>query len=535
MRALLRPYALSGVDRIAGLPVRGLSGRAAPGPPPPKGAPGWRRSDSASVALSMLLSVATALPFVVFSEPCRHPFVIPILLCGFVIGIDFVDWLRGRMDLFDPVGILGFLGFHTFFLAPLLHVSLDTWMPFVTPPPDWREWLGKMGALNAAGLCVYAAVSRLWGAPRNPRPAGLWQVRHPGFVLAVALVFTAALQAFVYARFGGIGGYVALFETESTTGKSSFTGLGWVFIVSESFPRLAFMAFALLLWRRRRPPAWGEVAAALALFFGLLVLFGGLRGSRSNFVWSLFWAVAVVHFCIRSIPRKFVFPGLAALLAFMVVYAAYKHGGTKDFRRALRGEQTKRGTTLARVVLGDLSRSDVQAFLLHRMSRVGSDYELAWGRTYAGAAALLVPQALWPDRPVTKIREGSWILWGRDSIIHGDASNLYGLAGETLLNFGPGAVPLAFGVFALLVYAVRLFVYRLHPRDGRIFLLPVFVSLCILGLVCDSDNVVFFLFQYGTTLGLVLLLVVHRLRTPATRPEVGAAAGLTRGGGGSHD
>jgi hypothetical protein len=467
----------------------------------------------------MFLSVATTLLFVAFSEPCQHWFVIPVMVCGFLIGIDFVDWLRGRMDLFDPVGILGFLGFHTFFLAPLLHVSLDFWMPYITPPPDWREWLGKMGALNAAGLCVYAIVSRLWIAPRNPRPPRIWRVRKPGLILAVALVLTGALQTYVYAHFGGIGGYMDLFEAESLTGKSSFTGWGWIFIVSEAFPRLAFMAFALFLWRQGRQPSWWVLAGAFAVFFGLLILFGGLRGSRSNFIWSLFWAVAVVHFCIRSIPRKVVLPGLAALLGFMVIYAAYKHGGTKDFKKALKGEETKRGTTLTTVALGDLSRSDVQAFLYYRMSRVGSDYELALGRSYLGAITLLIPQALWPDRPLTKIHEGTWILWGKDAVIYGDASNLYGLAGESMLNFGPGCVPLAFGIFALLVHGVRLFVYRLHPRDGRIFLLPVFVSLCILGLVCDSDNVLFFLFQYGAALGLVLLFV-GRFRKPATRQRL---------------
>ncbi len=515
-RTLLPPDAWNETGLTPELSARGLPARPAP---ICKDATGWRRSDSRSVALSMFLSVSTALLFVVFSEPCRHVFVIPILLCGFLIGIDFVDWLRGRMDLFDPVGILGFLGFHTFFLAPLLHVSLDFWMPFITPPPDWREWLGKMGALNAAGLCVYAVVTRLWDAPHLSRRPKIWRIHRPGLVLAVALVATAAIQTYVYAHFGGIDGYVALFETESTTGKSSFTGWGWIFIVSESFPRLAFMAFALFLWKRKSPPSWRVLAVAFAVFFGLLILFGGLRGSRSNFVWSLFWAVAVVHFCVRSIPRKVVFPGLAALLGFMVIYAAYKHGGTKDFQKALKGEETKRGTTLTRVALGDLSRSDVQAFLLYRMSRVGSDYELAQGRTYLGALTLLIPQAVWPDRPRTKIHEGSWILWGKDAVIYGDASNLYGLAGETMLNFGPGFVPLAFGVFALLILAVRTFVYRLHPRDGRIFLLPVFASLCILGLVCDSDNVVFFLFQYGTTLGLALLFLV---RKPGARPGIAA-------------
>jgi uncharacterized membrane protein len=516
MKPFLGPYTLNGVDRIAELPARGLPGR--PVPVARRNAEsGWQRSDLRSIALSMFLTVATALLFVACSEPCRHWFVIPIMMCGFLIGIDFVDWLRGRMDLFDPVGILGFLGFHMFLLAPLLDVSLDFWMPYITPPSDWREWLGKMGTLNAGGLCVYAVVTRFWKAPRIPRLPKI-SVHRPAFALTTALFLTAAVQTYVYIHFGGIGGYVDLFVAESDTGKSSFTGWGWVFIVSESFPRLAFMAFALFLWTQPRRPSWGWVAGAFAVFFGLLVLFGGLRGSRSNFVWSLFWAVAVTHFCIRSIPRKVVFPGVAALLAFMVIYSAYKFGGTKDFARVMKGEKSKRGTTLTQVALGDLSRSDVQAFLYYRMSRVGTDYELAGGRTYLAAFTLLIPQALWPDRPPTKVHEGTWILWGKDAVIYGDASNLYGLAGEGMLNFGPGFVPLAFGVFGLLVHAVRSFVYRLHPRDGRVFLLPVFVSLCVLGLVCDSDNVVFFLFQYGSSVAVALLFICRPFRKPAMRP-----------------
>ena len=47
---------------------------------------------------------------------CFHWFIIPVLLCGVVISHDMVDWLRGRFDVFDPVGILGIAGFYFFFL-----------------------------------------------------------------------------------------------------------------------------------------------------------------------------------------------------------------------------------------------------------------------------------------------------------------------------------------------------------------------------------------------------------------------------------
>jgi len=480
--------------------------------------PTWQTSDLMSVMVSILMSLAILLPFLALVPACRHWFVAPVLVCGILMGIDFVDLLRGRMNLFDPVGIIGVLGFHAFFLAPLLHVTLNHWMASVHPPPDWREWLGKMGLVNIAGLAAYAVACRLPVGNAARKPMTTWLIGpNVWWVLGIALVGSAALQTYVYLHFGGIRGYIKLFEKEFGTGKSSFTGWGWIFNISESFPRLALMAVTLFLWRRRKP-SWLVLGSVLLVYFGLLILFGGLRGLRSNIVWSMFWGVAVIHFCLRPLSRKFVIAGLVMMVGFMVLYSAYKRGGTKDFESTVAGEGTKKGDSLAKVALGDLARSDVQAFLLYRMSRVGTDYKLAWGRTYVGALALLIPESIWPESPPTKIQEGTQILWGDDWVLIGKASNLYGLAGESMLNFGPASVPIAFGIFAMCIRGVRSYVYRLRRSDGRIFLLPVFLSLCILGLVCDSDNILFFLFQYGTSVALVLLLTCRPVRTVLQLP-----------------
>ena len=49
------------------------------------------------------------------------------------------------MGLFDPAAIIGLLGVHFFFLAPLLHVAWDSWvMPYVSPlrtgGTGWVAW-----------------------------------------------------------------------------------------------------------------------------------------------------------------------------------------------------------------------------------------------------------------------------------------------------------------------------------------------------------------------------------------------------------
>lgn len=480
--------------------------------------PTWQPSDLMSVLLSILMSVAILLPFVALVPACRHWFIGPVLVCGILMGIDFVDWLRGRMNLFDPVGILGALGYHAFFIAPLAHVALNFWMPWVHPPPDWREWLGKMGLVSVAGLSAYAVACRLPVKNTARKPMATWLIGPNVWpVLIVALVITAALQAFVYARLGGVRWVIDLFEKESATGMGSFTGWNWLFTISESFPRLALMAVTLVLWRRGKQ-SWPVLGAVLLVYFGLLMLLGGFQGMRSNIVMSLFWGVAVIHFCLRPLSGKMVFAGLAAVLGVLVLYAAVKHGSPKDIGKASPGEEPKFGVGLSKAALREFSRSDDQAFLLYRMSSVGTDYKLAWGRSYVGALANLIPEAVWPERPPAKFQEGTRVLWGDDWASIGKVSNLYGLAGESMLNFGPASVPVAFGLFAICIRGVRSHVYRLRRSDGRIFLLPVFLGLCILGLVCDSDNVLFFLFQHGTSLALVLLLTCRPVRSVLQLP-----------------
>ena len=75
----------------------------------------------------------TACGFLLASEQTAHWFIIPVLFCGVLIGCDAIDWFRGRLSLFDPAGIIGLVGVHFFFLAPLLHVTWDSWMLYIDP------------------------------------------------------------------------------------------------------------------------------------------------------------------------------------------------------------------------------------------------------------------------------------------------------------------------------------------------------------------------------------------------------------------
>lgn len=464
-----------------------------------------------SFVLAAYISLAIALGFLIGSpEKFMHWFVVPVLSCGILIGAYALDLLRGKLDIFDPAGIIGLLGFHFFFMAPLLHVNWDYWMRYVVPPEDWRPWLGWMATVNLAGLLLYHLMLNIKISPSNKLPR-MWQVNEKLFpiILAFALVITALAQLAVYRQYGGIQGYIQTYEA----GANAFVGMGWVFMISESFPILAFMGYAF--WARKHPKAysWRILIIVLVLFLVLTLFFGGLRGSRSNTVWKLFWAVGIIHFWVRPVPKQIIYSGIVFLITFMYIYGFYKGVGSDviklvdDF--SVRFElETETGRTIETILLGDLGRSDVQAFLLYRLTRPYSDYEYAWGRTYVGAAALLIPRSLWPDRPETKVKAGTQVQYGIAVFPTIRSSRIYALAGETMLNFGVTVVPIAFAVFGLLVRKLRLWFSSWAANDARWLFAPFLVNMCFLLLTADSDNLVFVLVKNGTVPFIVVYLSV---------------------------
>jgi hypothetical protein len=448
---------------------------------------------AAFLCLTVLLVCMTV------SDQLWHWFLLPVLCCGVLIGADAVDWVRARLGVFDPVGILGLFGWHFFFLVPLLHVTLDHWLTGVPIPGDQRDWLGALSVLNALGLLVYQGSRRYFeGDATSPRQRTVWVLDDKRFLwaIAVALVVTALLQAAVYAQFGGIAAYMD--TATDVVARDQFQGMGWLFLISESFPLLAMMGF--VVWARGKESCrtWLCLCAVLVVFFVLKLLFGGLRGSRSQTVWGLFVAVGLIHLCVRRVPRAFIYLGLLFLVAFMYIYGFYKGFGVEGLEAV--GDAEAREELSARmhrgpadIIVLDLGRSDMQAFLLYKTTDPDSDYRYAWGRTYVGALALFIPRSLWPDRPDTITREGTEALAGMGSYEPGVvfSSHVHGLAGEAMLNFGPAAVPVAFLGLGLAVGRLRRFTRSARPWDSRWLLVPLLLNSCFDILGGDSCNILF--------------------------------------------
>jgi hypothetical protein len=313
------------------------------------------------------------------------------------------------------------------------------------------------------------------------------------------------MQVFVFAKFGGISGFIDAFSGT----VDAFEGMGWIFLIAEAFP---YFLFILILTRKRqvlKRMSWWSLSIVGFLFFVIKLIFGGLHGSRSNTVWAMVWLAGAVHLWIKPLPRKFVVLGLAGLIMFMYLYGFYKAQGLDAINtiqtaeeRQTAGEKT--GRTLDTTLLGDLARSEIQSYLLYRIVVI-RDYDYALGSTYVSAASLIVPKSIRPEWIPSKIEKGTEALHGKGTYSreYRRALEVYGLAGEAMLNFTPLAVPFAFLALAYTVAKARALLL-LHPNDIRRLLLPFFSIGCVLVINSDLDNII--VFSVATLLPVYLFL-----------------------------
>jgi hypothetical protein len=456
--------------------------------------------------------------------------VIPVAMCGLLMAIDAVPWARGRMDLYDPAGIVGLLSTHGFFLAPLLNAAWNEWMPMLSlksgvTPLDWRDWAGWMGVLNALGLLLYRMMRRRVVTAPLPARRYAWEIDLKRFVplLTIAMIVSAILQIWVYKQSGGIVGYVTSFQEDTMT---AFKGMGIIFMLSETFPVLMMMGF--VVYARRHPfcRRWIVILPMMGLMLVLQLLFGGLRGSRSNTVWALFWGLGMIHLFVRKIPRGLILVVLPVLISFMYIYGYYKNlaqGGAQVLAGTMSQEEfhRKTGRGVDSVLVENLSRTDVQALVLYRVTNPTSDYQLGWGRSYLGALALLIPGSLWPDRPPTVALEGTNALYGADTYNPSTFSTSYvfGIGGEAMLNFGWVSVPFALAIYGLLVGWVRRKMVTWPALDPRLLVLPFLINLTFVAMQGDSDNIVYFLVKNGLVPLSVLFFSCRHRRLPAAPVE----------------
>jgi len=475
----------------------------------------------AGVAVALLVTVSMAV-----NTQCCHWFVIPVALCGVLTGADVVAWLRRGLDTFDPKAIVGILWLHATFLAPLIHIGLEAHTrEFDVDVQDWPTWFGRMALLNLAGLILYKFFQHYaFTRSRPTRSARVILDARFSIVLLLAITVSAVAAAVVLFRYGGLRK-----ESEAILfGGEELVHLSWLLMLGDPVALLLSVGVVRILSDPRRRRSAATVGAVLAVLLVGQFLLLGLRGSRSAVIWVVFLTAALCHYRLRRIPVTWLLIGVLVLGVGGYYYSFFKRFGMTGFEAISNPQfretlEARSGISPVGVLLGDLSRAEMQAFLLHRLVEGPDDYQLRLGKTYVISLLTVVPRAAWPDKPSGlhgKVGAGTALQHGEGSYRPGrfESSRVYGLAGEAMLNFGQAGAVGAFLLYGIMLGWYRKKMLTLHPDDARVYLVPLLTLVAITATFGDSDNTMYLFLKDGVLLTIVVWLSSIRLASrPVTR------------------
>lgn len=418
--------------------------------------------------------------------------------------------LRCRHGLFDPWVWMEAYSVYFFAIAPLLHVVLRYSIEFPDSPTDLRPWLGRAALLNFFALAGHALLMTKVARRRRQTVtsaastslafgAGIDAARRLMVLSSGALAVTVLLV-------GGPAAYLA----QSLARLDGFKGLGAFVLLSDLLPIAIVTSVAISGWRSGLSRGAVRVLTAAMT---LQLLLSGLRGSRIQIVFSGIVCIGLLHGAGMKLRRSTLAVLAVAAVAFSYAYTAYKDSGIE----AVTGEaRSGIDRSVGVLLLGDFGRSDVQALLLWH-EETDQSLPHAWGRTYVDDAMVHVPSAFRPALVGwSKVDYGT--RWMIGSLPDGfRIGNIYGAAGEAVLNFGALAFIPALVLRSLLSRAILLRLDRERRRGRPVFLITPFLCILLITmLMSDLDQVVYMTIRFG----LVPLVVYRQLvsvRTPTRK------------------
>lgn len=458
----------------------------------------------------LLLSVALALISGLCLESNQETYIFTVFIGSWLLTDLLVKSLNAGSTLFDPLPLTALVTLWAMVLSPV--VSAYTGQYLLLPPKqiEFETWNRHIALIYLPCLLLfYVGVQAALNLKLTNTPRCFSRSRTVIFG-GLFLGITSIGQVALFVSMGGLLGYMQ----QWTSNRGSFSGLGPVFMVTEAFPLILLFLFIILFGDRRfKHPFW----VAVGLLIGILIcrmIFGGLRGSRSNTIWTLFWAAGLIHVYIYKFKIHQYLAGIVALYAFMWIYTLYKIFGIDAFSGNYSLSSIKHLDTnpLISLLLTDFSRAGVNAYMLHEFFS-DATYQLRHGTTYLYSSLMMIPGAAASFGFESAGKAGIELFQGNSA----HAKNLFvnsrvfGLYGEGLLNFGPYVPVMLFLVAGFLIGLIHNKVSRPDASPPWKLFTPFIAYTCMTLIMSDSENIVFFIIKNGFLPILFVLLCSTRL------------------------
>lgn len=453
--------------------------------------------DAGLVAAASLLIAGV---FAVTNPDVIDWYLLPAIVSGSLMGKEIVAWLRRRLDTFDAKAFIGGIGYLFFFVTPLLYVGYNAFESYDLPAPEnWRRYLGINAWMNLVCVLLYLGAHRLGYAGQSRRALNTYW--HPPQGVNFVLLGGAGLSIVLWVVFFvALGGYAGILQ-ERWDPTGAQRGWGVIQVFGESAPLVLFLGLTSL-----RGTRWYKKSSAILVLSMILVMaiakfaVSAPAGARERIMWPLLMIIGVVHYFWRPVKPWHLLVGAVPLFFFLHFAVLYKTHG-RELLNVFRGVPLSHYTSQLRppvgVLLGDIGRANIQASVLYVLIEYPETYSLKLGKTYVFGVIQPVPGYIWhADYKPWHWSKGhaafeqAWIKSYYHPRARGGASaRQFGLAGESMLNFGLVGPFLAFPIWGFLVGRLRRFYACLRAGDVRVINVLFFTNMAFVALPSDFDNV----------------------------------------------
>ncbi len=372
--------------------------------------------------------------------------------------------LTRHFDIFEPVHLFAFSYLILFVIRPAVDFNTPggplAWLGYsLRSTYSGALLVGLAGAL-AFYIGYYVRIGRQIGT-RLPTPSGVWaRADLNAFVLTAIVISVTVFGEFIRRR--GIGSVANLFHGRTLLTASAYRSSSGYLYTAPLW--LTSIGILILVLARRWWSAEGVVAFALLAFSQVMTIGGGDRS------WTL--PVGGMVFVVGYLRRRRR-PSAPVLVTAIVLVFLFNISAVRDYRTS-----TLPGTSVAEYAAEPVSKpgkalqdffggadTAMAANLAVELQFVPSRIDFALGRTYANAAALPVPRAVWHHKPPVADTELTAAIFPAVARAGGGFS--FSLFGEPYLNFGYFGV---IGISMLLGIASRaLYAWFLRaPRNPTV-------------------------------------------------------------------
>lgn len=384
-------------------------------------------------------------------------------------------------------------------IAPFLHIIYGS----VSQDLYYDNFIGSIDKLNF--INIFNIVFMIFGlivAFRVNIDININKTINWVFLKKVSIVYIFLSTCYLIYLIG-TGGYFYSELSEENSGASLIE-----YMLIESTPMiLSWFIIAHLKIKESKSFWWYFI-----LFTIFAIIFSGARGSRIAVIFQIINFLIIYTIFIRSIDSKKIMILLIVGWLFNSLFSNYKYGGIQGLQDFFSTGtesayiESKDNKTL-HFLLGDLGRSDVQAKIISSID--AREYSPTYSpQSYLYGLSLLLPEDI-KNNFLSKRQLGTRAQYGFEADNLYSSSRIYGLLGESLLNFGYYLIFPIFFMYGVLHFISLRFI-NLFKKSALALFCPLLFFIPIYLLFYDFDNIVFQVFKNWVIPFFIFLICVNK-------------------------